>query len=565
MFRPSLIAPLITLTMLGWQTQPGLAWQADSPPLKTNPSQNGVLILDGEPMIFQGIPQSTIDGWGPDKIESFRLMRVERTLTTSDYKPSVALGLRGQLQASLSPKRRYLGLTPLVKFLAHANTQDDLLFSPTQVRAIQSINQQLSKSIRQFEKATRFDAKSTWTQKDRQAAVRHFLDSNKKTAREINDFLLPHQQERLRQLVVQNKAAESGLPAMVLLDSFNLKLSDAQVATIRQQIKKQLDVLTPQIDELRTRTIAKLAGCLTANQRKILQEELGMPLEQVDVPLGILWAQLKEHPGIPASDLSEPLGYLRALTLPEFFELDECNQFIVPTDPPAEVYSYASCFQLATMLGGRNLRREWNMDFIDELRLSDTQVNLFQSRFKELDSILQRRFDGSEMNQPGSPDEKQRKQASQSAYERFARQHFEDLDEDQVTQLKQILERIELQRIGHLNILLHTEFRDRLNISESQRKELLKTAKLMRQILVEQSKQLEATFVERAILRHLNSQQKIQLELALGDYPKNTMRNLDWLVLTCKMLLEDAHTSHFRQLDLETSLKWIRRDIERSN
>lgn len=101
---------------------------------------------------------------------------------------------------------------------------------------------------------------------------------------QIDTVLLPHQQERLRQIRMQSQMRRRTLVEIITNDPIKteLEITDDQAGELRRSEKEIEKQLEEDIAELRRKAREKLLSNLKAKQRKRVEEMIGQPYKFVD-------------------------------------------------------------------------------------------------------------------------------------------------------------------------------------------------------------------------------------------------------------------------------------------
>lgn len=521
------------------------------------PAESSTLVLDGEVIHFQGIPQSVVDQWGPEQLEKLRLDRLERQLFFDDYRQHVSVGVHGQVSLLLSPDRRMGGIYPLVEFLQHPAIQNDLLFTKSQQDSLAAALDDLSRELRLFEKPKQdilTESPAAWSL-DRRSILDRLLQAQIRSAKTIKETLLPHQTDRIQQLIARKQAREFGLTTLILFGDHGLNLSEDQKAEITNRLKRNASQLHMQTRKLKVKVLDDLQSVLTERQQHWCREKIGCPLSDVPIPIGILWAQMQPLTTLSLPSPSGKWKELNALDLPDRFGFDAFHQFQTPTIDESSESLYAVCLSLSMLLGGQRLPPQLQMDYVQELELTEEQL----IEIRRIHPEIHRTLTGNSSNQPTVLSETQLEQQHarcEEIFEQIIDQHFERLTTRQVERLNLILERIKLSRVGHLNLLLHDpEWIRGLDLSQGQIERLKSKANNIRKQLIDESLRIKEKFVEQNLLAVLTHEQRKQLDQLLGDAPVNVMSNLDLLFEACD---PDTMQGHFssQKNDLERAWQW---------
>lgn len=526
-------------------------------PAQDLPAESSTLVLDGEVIHFSGIPQSVVDQWGPEKLDDLRLNRLEQKLILSDYRQHVEIGVHGQVALILSPDTRMGGIYPLVEFLQHPAIQNDLLFTQSQKDSLASAFDDLTREFRLFDKAKQemlAEAPAAWSL-DRKSILDRLQQSHIRSATTIKETLLPHQTDRIRQLIARKQTREIGLTTLILFGDHSLNLSEDQKAEITNRLKRNSSQLQVQTRKLKAEVLVDLQSLLTNRQQRWCRDRIGCPLSEVQIPIGILWAQMQ-----PLTTLSLPSPFdkwkeLNALDLPNRFGFDVFHQFQTPTIDESSTSLYYVCHSLSALLGGQRMPPQLKMDFTKELELTEEQL----IEVRRMYPVIYRTMADNSSNQPPILSEAQLDQQRarrEEIFEQIIDQHFELLTTTQVERLNMFLERIKLRRVGHLNLLLHDpEWIRGLDLSQSQIARLKSKADKIRKQLVDESLRIKEEFVQQNLLAVLTLEQRKQLDQTLGDAPVNVMSNLDLLIEACDPDTMEGHFS-FQKADLERAWQW---------
>lgn len=103
---------------------------------------------------------------------------------------------------------------------------------------------------------------------------------------QLNSVLLPHQQERLRQIRMQSQMRRRTLVEIITNDPFKteLEITDDQATELRQSEKEIEKKLAEDIAKLREKAREKLLSNLKSKQREKVELLIGQPFEFVDSP-----------------------------------------------------------------------------------------------------------------------------------------------------------------------------------------------------------------------------------------------------------------------------------------
>ena len=544
------------LIVVGSVTLPS-SWtngQEELPNPAMEESPNGVLVLDGKAIRFIGIPQSTVNQWGEEKLNELRLNRRERKLIADHYKQEVRVDLQGSIQLTLTPKRRKLGVVPFVNFLCYPKIQDDLLFTKDQQGKLQTIESSLIRAHRAYSKATENRLQNpNW---DRRRVLESLEKAHQLAASELQDLMLPHQFERVQQLLVRAQIREFGLATMLVYGG-QIHLTPEQKSSLFRRINSNRDQLRLQSSKLRRQVIRALSDQLTDKQQGRLQKWLGAELERVRIPIGILWAQLEPQSFETPNHEQGPHDELFALAISDKFEFDEFHQFqLTRADKQLRIYRYGTCVELSFILGGRVFPNPIRVDYVKELELSENQIAVLQKIHPAIQSTYRQIYEQQPHQDESAEDFQERlHEESRAAFQALIEKQYEVLNLRQKSRLSKILRRILVSRIGPLNALLNSEWKSELRLSKQQADQLKIEASRLRKQIAKKATKMEEEF-RRTVLAELSKPQQRQLAMLLGEPVENTMSNLDLIYETIMPETIEHHLSNMKA-DLDRSVNWL--------
>ncbi len=502
--------------------------------------KSGVLEIDGQKIRIQGFSQSEIDQFSPATINQFRLKQRERRLVTSLHTNVYRVEITGKLGLILTPKHRFLGGRPLLKFLDHDAVRHDLQFTAEQEKKLQQAVSDFDAAVRKWKKpGTSVGKSSAEQQKQYEEKIIALEAANKKTNEVISNLLLPHQRERLKQLVVRYHIRKQGLPYHLVLGVFKqpLEISAKQSAQIKQVARAAAVQVRDKLKQLKQECVKELLSELRPSQRKSFEKLVIRVPSLTNVPVGVLYCQLKKSAIRRFDDLEKnhPWPHLCPLNFPDTFDFDPFGEFILQQPKIRKQRSKKLVFGGDVVRGlfqicgiGWNGRAEQE-SFRDTLNLTAKQTHQIKQLQKHYQEWVMISWDG------GTDAEMKKWRADREAQlQRLFTHSVSEIEQllspDQNKVLDRIISSIAIDRIGLLTMLVESSFVDELKISSRQQNQLKSRAEKIRRRLIKQTQKIESEYHER-VLAALTKSQRKKLETMIGDPVKNVVSNLDVLIM----------------------------------
>ena len=513
----------------------------------------GVLEIDGQTFRFQGIPQSVVDQFSPLTIREIRLVQRARQWHSSSYTNVYRVDIVGQLGIVYSPVSRFHGLDPLLNFLDHDAVRHDLQFTDEQAKQLKNV-------VSDFEAARR-----KWTEKKkvRPATKEKELDfletriasleqANRRAANTIHSKLfLPHQQARLRELVIRFQIRKQGLPYHLTKGVLKKELSirSNQVAQIHKTSALAAEKVRTESNRLKREWVGMLLSELTAKQRQHFKQLVVRDPAETQIPVGVLYAQLEKSSLEKLEQLEKkhPWPDFCPLNLSARFPLDSFGQLTLRQpelqDEKPWQYGYQLTMELFRVLGVRWDGKTVGRGFRDALKLSNDQ----SQQIAELQK-LHREF--RMVSCPGGTDAEvkawlaKRQEDAKAHLFQMNSKTLAILNQEQRKILDRVVNSIAIDRIGLLPILVESKFAERLEITARQKSALLKRSDKLRQKIAEQTQEIEANY-EKSLLDVLSVEQRQKYKKLVGEPVENVAANLDLIILQATSL-KDTYPEKFK-------------------
>jgi Spy/CpxP family protein refolding chaperone len=174
-----------------------------------------------------------------------------------------------------------MGMTSGLGLTADRRVQDELELIPDQVKALEDLRQEMQEEMREM-----FMGMGGRGGGDREQMMREIRENMEKLNKEFDDLankeLLPHQRDRLKQLVFQSQARVGGgvstgrIPRMI---ADELDITEEQQKAIEEKATKVQEELRKKIANLTKQAEEEIMSVLSPTQRSKFKELMGDDFE----------------------------------------------------------------------------------------------------------------------------------------------------------------------------------------------------------------------------------------------------------------------------------------------
>ena len=173
-----------------------------------------------------------------------------------------------------SSGKQYGGVTSNLGLLANPDVRKELEMVDDQYRDLQETNRQLQKRMADRLRDMDFSDKTTLTDVSEQLG-----QMRQEANEELGKILLPHQTDRLRQLVFQIQLRRRSLVRVLTSDPVksDLKITDSQAGELKSAEREIQVELQREIEKLRQRAQDKLLSRLNPEQQRKAKSLIGDP------------------------------------------------------------------------------------------------------------------------------------------------------------------------------------------------------------------------------------------------------------------------------------------------
>lgn len=163
--------------------------------------------------------------------------------------------------------------SPLM-LLRNERVQEELELVDDQIEELNELQQEIMEKVRDM-----FRDMRDLDQDERADRMRKIGEYMEDIQKDVDSILLPHQQQRLRQLAYQTQTRRPG--ALPITDELakELNISDEQMEKLREAAEKANEEMRKEMEKLRQKTIEKVLSVLSPEQRAKYKELMGEPFE----------------------------------------------------------------------------------------------------------------------------------------------------------------------------------------------------------------------------------------------------------------------------------------------
>jgi Spy/CpxP family protein refolding chaperone len=192
-----------------------------------------------------------------------------------------------------------------LELIGDENVRKELDLVEDQVAKLREIGEQMRDDMRGAFEGVNFQDFRDLSEEEREARMAPIREKMQKVTenaqKEIDQVLLPHQRERLKQIVVQSNIRRQGtsgaLTSGALADE--LKITPEQVEALRAKQQEVQEEMRKEIEQLQAEAREKVLSVLTAEQRAKLNSLMGNPIEFAPPQFGGFGGRGPGGPGGP--------------------------------------------------------------------------------------------------------------------------------------------------------------------------------------------------------------------------------------------------------------------------
>lgn len=173
------------------------------------------------------------------------------------------------------------GQTTGLQLLGQSGVQKELELVEDQVETLKELQEEQREAMREtfmgmrerFQNADEEERRNAWTE-----IQEEMKSSNEKFEKMANEVLLPHQVDRLKQLLVQSQSRRSGGPSSGTLPSSlieELGITEEQIEAMKEKAESVREKMNEKIMKIRKQAEEEILSVLDADQRARYKELVG--------------------------------------------------------------------------------------------------------------------------------------------------------------------------------------------------------------------------------------------------------------------------------------------------
>ncbi len=161
--------------------------------------------------------------------------------------------------------------------LRNERVQEELELVDDQVEELNELQQEIMEKVRDM-----FRDMRDLDQDERADRMKEIGEYMEDIQKDVDSILLPHQQQRLRQLFYQTQTRRPG--ALPVTDELakELNITEEQMEKMREAAEKANEDMRKEMEKLRQKAMEKVLSVLSAEQRAKYKELMGEPFDMGD-------------------------------------------------------------------------------------------------------------------------------------------------------------------------------------------------------------------------------------------------------------------------------------------